>query len=129
MNMACSQKSPEADPLPDVVTKIGKIIEKEAVQGEEVEQGGYQVNPRIFASIFSGGRISFGLEFLFLPEDPSYSTETTMRYAIKMRGGSELVIYSKSSQFSVDDCVEVTIHQDVENSPPKIKPFEEDCGF
>ncbi len=126
---ACSQKSSDADQLPDVVTKIGKIVEKEAVQVEEVEQGGFQVNPRISASIFSGGHISFGLGLLFTSEDPSDSTATTMRYAIKLRDGGELVIYSKSNQFLVEDCVEVVIYQDVEKNPPQIKRSEAGCGF
>ncbi len=122
---ACGSKS--TDDLPDVVIKTGRIINKEFVAIEEVTSGGVKVNPSIFASIFSGGRISFGLGFLFTSDDDSYTTETVTRYRIKMLDGSEMEIFSDSTKFQIDDCVEVTIHKDVEKKPPKLKRLEGNC--
>ena len=123
--VACSSKS--MDDVPDVVNKTGRIINKEYVAIEEVSSGGVSVNPSIFASIFSGGRISLGLGFLFTSEDDSYTTETTTRYKIKMTDGSEMDIFSNSTQYQVDDCVEVIVHKDVENNPPRLERLEGGC--
>ena len=123
--VGCSGKS--TDDLPDVVNKAGRIINKEFVAIEEVTSGGIKVNPSIFASIFSGGRISFGLGFLFTSDDDSYTTETVTRYQIRMLDGSEMEIFSDSTKFQVDDCVEVTINKDVENIPPKLERLDGNC--
>jgi len=122
---ACGSKS--TDDLPDVVVKTGKIVDKEFVAIEEATSGGVKVNPSIFASIFSGGRISFGVGFLFSSDDDSYTTETVTRYLIRTLDGSEMEIFSDSARFQVDDCVEVTIHKDAEKIPPKLEPLEGGC--
>jgi len=123
--VACGDKS--MDNLPDVVIKTGKIINKEFVAIEEASSGGVKVNPSIFASIFSGGRISFGLGFLFTTDDDSYTTETVTRYQISMLDGSEMEVFSDSTKFQIDDCVEVTVYKDVGNVQPKLKPLEGSC--
>ena len=123
----CGSKNASPNSLPEVVQKIGVIVEKEEVPIEEIENGDTRVNTSIYASIFSGGRISLGLGFLFSPSGSGNKSEIPVRYEVKMLDGSEMVLYSESRHFEVDDCVEITINQNVEENPPLMKRKKGGC--
>ena len=124
---ACANKSPPGPDSVDYVQKTGRIIGKEFIEIDAVEESGLQVNPSIFASIFSGGRISLGVGFLFRSEDSGVSTEIHVRYEIKMLDDSELVIISQSQGFEIGDCVETIVYKNVEKNPPQLKHKKGGC--
>ena len=123
----CGSKNANSDALPEAVQKTGIIVVKEEVPVEELEENDSGVRTSVYASIFSGGRISLGLGFLFSPSNSSHKSEPPVRYEVKMLDGSELVLYSESRDFEVDDCVDVTINQDVEKYPPIMKRNKGGC--
>jgi len=124
----CASKNLAPGSLPEVVQKTGVIIAKEEIQLDDIEEKDTGVRTSVYASIFSGGRISLGLGFLFSPSGSEDKSETPIRYEIKMLDGSEMVLYSESANFEVEDCVEVTINEDVEKYPPAIRRSKGGCS-
>lgn len=125
---ACSSKKPTSETTPDVVNKTGVIVAKQVIPIQDIEDDSFNVDTRIFASIFSGGRISLGLGFLFSPSSSHEMPQKPVRYEVKMEDGSEIILYSESYGFEIDDCVDITIHKDVENHPPQMERNKDGCG-
>lgn len=125
---ACSTKTPDSAAMPDVVNKTGVVVAKQVIPVHEIDDEGLNVDTRIFASIFSGGRISLGLGFLFSPSNSSETPVKPVRYEVKMMDGSEFVLYSENEDFEIDDCVDITIYEDVENHPPQMERNKDGCG-
>ncbi len=126
--VACGSKNPSEDDRPDEINKTGVVVAKQVIPIHEIEDEGLNVDTRIFASIFSGGRISIGLGFLFSPSSSHEIPKKPVRYEVKMMDGSEFILYSDNYDFEIDDCVDITIHKDVENHPPQMKHNEDGCA-
>ncbi|MFV2032930.1 MAG: hypothetical protein ACC663_10575 [Gammaproteobacteria bacterium] len=127
LTAGCASKNLPPGSLPEVVQKTGVIIAKEKIQLDDIEEKDIGVRTSIYASIFSGGRISLGLGFLFSPSGSEDKSETPIRYEIRMLDGSEIVLYSDIANFEVEDCVEVTINEDVEKYPPIMRRNRSGC--
>ncbi len=125
---ACSSKNPASDDTPDKVNKTGIVFTKQVIPIQEIKDNEINVDTRIFASIFSGGRISLGLGFLFSPSSSREIPQKPVRYEVRMMDGSEFILYSDNYDFEIDDCVDITIHKDVENHPPQMKHNEDGCA-
>ena len=123
----CGSKNASPEALPEAIQKTGIIVTKEEVSLEDIEKSDSRVRTSIYASIFSGGRISLGLGFLFSPSGSDDKSETPIRYEVKMLDGSELILYSESKDFEIDDCVDVTISEDVDKHPPIMQRNKDGC--
>ena len=71
--------------------------------------------------------MSFGIGFLLSAFGSDEEPEQLVRYEVKLLDGSDLALYSASHDFEVDDCVEISMHEDLEQHPPSMKRNKDAC--
>ncbi|MEM7563862.1 MAG: hypothetical protein AAF353_12545 [Pseudomonadota bacterium] len=119
---ACSSKSIEQSSPPE--TKFGLITEKEEV---DLKNQDSKTRTSVFASVSSGGRVSVGIGFLVGLFNSGKKEENPVRYEVSLLDGSEITIYHSSRHFEVDDCVQITLHDDTEETPPDMERSKAGC--
>lgn len=117
---ACSWNQSASKNAEDTITKTGLIVAKQAISIDEIDENDSRVSTSIYGSIFSGGRISIGLGFLFSPSG-KMRVEKPIRYEVKTLEGDQLIVYSESADFDVDDCVRAMVQTEAKKHPPEMK--------
>lgn len=125
LGIGCSAKHPPAHEA-EIITRLGIIAAREDVSLDQVEKD-TNVNTSIYASVSSGGRVSFGLGILLYPFTSGSSRPDPVRYQINLQDGGQMTIYHDSRDFAVDDCVEIRVHPDEKNHPPTMKRNQGAC--
>ncbi len=50
-----------------------------------------------------------------------------MRYEVELEDGDQISVYHDSHDFQIGDCVEITVHPDEEEHPPRMKRIKGGC--
>ena len=50
-----------------------------------------------------------------------------MRYEVELEDGGRIVIYHDSHDTQIGDCVEITVHPEEEEYPPRMKRIKDGC--
>ena len=124
LGTACSSKTAVEDK--DQITKFGLITEKEEVDMDQVKKES-KTKTNVYASVNSGGGVSIGIGFLVGLLGSDEPEENPVRYEINLLDGSVITIYHMSRLFEVDDCVEITLHEDEEENPPSMERSKDGC--
>jgi len=125
--LACgcsSKKAHENDA--GIITRIGVIMARDEVEMRDVEEG-TRTNTSVYGAASSGGGFSIGLGFLFSPRNTGSSTREPMRYEVELEDGGQISVYHDSHDFQVGDCVEISVHPDEEEHPPRMKRIKDGC--
>lgn len=121
--LGCSSKKPMED---NVVTKSGLIMQKDIVDAAEVDQQQGRTRTSVFGSFSSGGGVSIGLGFLFSGMG-SETPKNPVKYQVNLLDGTEVTLYHESRDFEIGDCVEISMHEDMEKHPPSMKRNQGGC--
>ena len=124
LGTACAGKSAQENEA--TATKFGLISSKQEADPEQVEKDS-KTRTSVFASFSSGGGVSVGLGFLVGLFDSGETEENPIRYQINLLDGSEITIYHLSRHFEVNDCVVITMHEDMEQNPPSMERSKDGC--
>jgi len=121
----CSSKNAHENDA-GIITRIGVIVTRDEVEMHDVERA-TGTNTSVFGAISSGGGISIGLGVLLSPRNSGASTREPMRYQVALEDGSQISVYHDSHDFQIGDCIEITVHPDEEEHPPRMKRIKDGC--
>jgi len=121
----CSSKNAHENDA-GIITRIGVIVTRDEVEMRDVEEGN-RTNTSVYGAASSGGGLSIGLGFLFSPQTTGSSTREPMRYEVELEDGGQISVYHDSHGFQIGDCVEITVHPDEEEHPPRMKRIKDGC--
>ena len=119
----CASKSATSN---EVVSKTGVITLKEVVDPDSIDQQS-KSRTSVFGSFSSGGGVSIGLGFLLGSFNSGEPKQNPVRYQVKLLDDSEVNFYHLSRDFEVGDCVEISMHEDMEKNPPGMKRTPDAC--
>jgi hypothetical protein len=122
----CSSRTPNED-LPGMETSLGRIVSKQLVDREDFQNSNDQSKTSVFASFSSGGGLSIGIGFLLSAFSSEDAPENLVQYEVKLPDGKMLRLFSEQNEFEVSDCVEITMHEDVDQHPPVMKLNKDAC--
>lgn len=109
-----------------IITRTGMIMTRDEVEMRDVEEG-TRTNTSAYGAVSSGGGFSIGLGFLFSPWTSGASTREPMRYEVELKDGGQISVYHDSHDFQISDCVEITVHPDEAEHPPRMKRIKGGC--
>jgi hypothetical protein len=121
----CSSKNAH-DNDSGIITRIGVIMTRDEVEMRDVEEG-TRTDTSVYGAVSSGGGFSIGLGFLLSPRNSGVSTRAPMRYEVELADGGQISVYHDSHDFQIGDCIEITVHPDDEEHPPRMKRIKGGC--
>ena len=121
----CSSKNAH-DNDSGIITRIGVIMTRDEVEMRDVEEG-TRTDTSVYGAVSSGGGFSIGLGFLLSPRNLGVSTRAPMRYEVVLEDGGQISVYHDSHDFQIGDCVEITLHPDEAEHPPRMKRIKGGC--
>jgi len=121
----CSSKNAH-DNDSGIITRIGVIMTRDEVEMRDVEEG-TRTDTSVYGAVSSGGGFSIGLGFLLSPRNLGVSTRAPMRYEVVLEDGGQISVYHDSHDFQIGDCVEITVHPDEAEHPPRMKRIKGGC--
>jgi hypothetical protein len=121
----CSSKNAHENDA-EIITRIGVIMTRDEVEMRDVEAGA-RTNTSVYGGISSGAGFSIGLGVLLSPRTTGTSTREPMRYQVELQDGGQITVYHDSHDFQIGDCVEITVHPDEEEHPPRMKRIKDGC--